>query len=350
MTPKQERLIAQYNKNPNTIEKIYNKDRGDMLQYFIGQGLLEYLDEEIFEDYLDLILNEKLNNASPENKMEVAKGIADKYLTDITFEDGKIYYDADITDLDQIFYDSRDGSRWIVNKVLGVNEDDWEPYSDVVGDYTFYDYCIETLTNENKMLLSNKLNTELPVVRVDSDIELLEEIAEEQGHEDYVELNVDLIYNRILDDKESTKFLLLKQTDIGHELMWRYTDAYNQATVDDFYKQVMNGIQSFFNSSTPGEWFTSKYVSQYTNKEVFSEKFRIDITNSFYDFLMKYFSNWKDNSRYNENIDYHGSYTQLIKMIIDWGELDTERISDEHYPDSDTVEKLYNEIIVGDII
>jgi hypothetical protein len=352
MTPKQERLIAQYNENPSTIEKIYNKDRGEMLQYFIQKDLLDYLDEEIFEDYLDLILYEKLNNASPENKMGVAAGIADKYLSDITFEYGKVYYDADLNDVDQIFYDGRGiGLRWIVNKILGVEGDDnWEPFQDVVDEYSFYDDCIETLTNENKMLLSNKLNDELSNVKVSSDTELLEEIAEEQGHEDYVELSTDLIYNRILDDKQSTKFLLLNQTNLGYDLMWRYNDAYNQVTVDDYYRQVMDGIQSFFNSSTHGERFTSKYISQYTNKEVFSEKFRIDITNSFYDFLMKYFSNWKDNTRYNENIDYHGSYTQLIKMLIDWGELDTEKISEDHYPYSRDVEKLYNEIIVGDVI
>ena len=123
MTPKQERLIAQYNENPDIIEKVYNKDRGEMLQYFIQKDLLDYLDEEIFEDYLDLILYEKLNNASPENKMEVAKGIADKYLSDITFEDGKVYYDADLNDVDQIFYDGRGiGQRWIVNKILGVEK------------------------------------------------------------------------------------------------------------------------------------------------------------------------------------------------------------------------------------
>ena len=140
MTDKQQRFIEKYNEDPELIEKVYNKDRGEMLKYIISKGLLEYVDEDIFEDYLDLVLYEKLNNASPENKMEIIKSITDKYLGDIVFEDGKIYYDADVDDIDQIFYDGRDGDRYIVNKVLASEDDWWEPYTDVVDNNSFYVY------------------------------------------------------------------------------------------------------------------------------------------------------------------------------------------------------------------
>ena len=184
----------------------------------------------------------------PADKMEIVKNIVDNYLNDIVFEGDKIYYDADKDDLDQIFYDGRDGDRYIVNKILSLDDDWWEPYSDVVDDRSFFNECIGELTNENKMLLSNRLNDELLDVKVNPNTDLLEEIAQEQGHEDYVLLDVDLIHDRILEDEETTKFLLLYETDLGNELMWRYNDAYNQVAVDGYYNQVMDGISTFFNS------------------------------------------------------------------------------------------------------
>jgi len=350
MTPIQEKLITKYNQNPERVELVYGKDRGEMLQYFIKLDLLKYIDEEIFEDYLDLVLYEKLNNAPPNEKMEIAKSIAEKYLSgDVVFEDGKIYYDADLDDIDQIFYDGRDGDRYIVNKILGNDDDWWEPYQDVVNDYSFHNDCVESLTDENKRLLSEKLYKETGG-RVVAYTDLLEEIAEEQGNEDYVDLSVELIYNRLLDDDETSKYLLNEETEIGNELKWRYNDAYNQVAVDEYYGQVMGGINDFFNSDKNPERYTSKYVSQYTNKEIFSEKLRIDITNSFYDILLKYLSYWKDAVDWNNNIDYYGTFSQIIKILIDWGELNTVSIRTDGYPDHRDVEKLYNEIIVGDVI
>ena len=349
MTDNQKKFVEKYNQNPELIEKVYNKDRGEMLKFIISQNLLDYVDEEIFEDYLDLVLYERLNNASPENKVKVMKSIAENYLNDIVFEGDKIYYDADKDDLDQIFYDGRDGDRYIVNKILSLDDDWWEPYSDVVDDRSFFNECIGELTNENKMLLSNRLNDELLDVKVNPNTDLLEEIAQEQGHEDYVLLDVDLIHDRILEDEDTTKFLLLDETDIGNELMWRYNDAYNQVAVDGYYNQVMNGISTFFNSDKNPERYVSKYVSKYTNKEVLTEKYRVDVTRSFYDFLMKYLSNWKD-SVWTGNIDYYGTFTLIIKILIDWGELDTVSIRTDDYADYREVEKVYNEIIVGDVI
>jgi hypothetical protein len=78
MTPNQEKLIKQYNQNPDLIEKVYNKDRGEMLQYFINQNLLDYLDEELFDDYLDLVLYEKLDSKKGEDRYNTAKNICRK--------------------------------------------------------------------------------------------------------------------------------------------------------------------------------------------------------------------------------------------------------------------------------
>ena len=111
----------------------------------------------------------------------------------------------------------------------------------------------------------------------------------------------------------------------------------------------MNGISTFFNSDKNPERYVSKYVSKYTNKEVLTEKYRVDVTRSFYDFLMKYLSNWKD-SVWDGNIDYYGTFSQIIKILLDWGELDTVSIRTDDYADYREVEKVYNEIIVGDVI
>lgn len=351
MTPKQEKFIEKYNENPDLIEGIYNKDRGQMLQYIMKMGLLDYVDESIFEDYLDLVLYEKLTSKEGEEKILVAKEIAEKYLnSEIVFEGNKIYYDASREDLLQIFDDGREGVRHVADKILSMDDDWWEPYQDVVDRNSFYNECVESLTNENKMLLSNKLNDELLDKQVSPETELLEEIAEEQGHPEYVNLSTDLIYNRILDDKDTSKYLLLDETEIGNEMMWRYGDAYNQAAIDEYHTKVMDGIKEFFETDSTPEPNTSVYKSQYTGKDTYYHFIRVDVTKTFIPMLVTYLSNWEDANRYNEDIAYFGSFTALVKQLLDWGELSHVYFRVDDYISYTDVEKVYNEIIVGDVI
>lgn len=351
MTPKQEKFIKKYNEYPEDIERVYNKDRGQMLQYIIKMGLLDYVDESLFEDYLDLILYEKLTSKEGQEKIEFSKEIAASYLnSEIVFEGNKIYYDVGRDDLLQIFDDGRDGVRYVAEKILSQDDDWWEPYQDVVDRNSFYNDCVESLTNENKMLLANKLNDDLLDKQISPETELLEEIAEEQGHPEYVYLSTDLIYDRILDDEDTSHYLLLDETEIGNEMMWRYGDAYNQAAIDEYYNEVMNGIKEFFETETPPEPHTNTYKSQYTGKETYYHFLRVDVTKSFLPMLISYLSNWQDANRYSENIDYFGSFTALIKQLLDWGELSPVSFRIDDYVDHRDVEKTYNEIIVGDVI
>lgn len=345
MTPKQENFIKKYNQNPDLIEKIYNKDRGEMLQYIIQQGLLDYVDEELFEDYTDLVLYEKLNNKEGDDKMNFLKEITDKYVSDVSFEGDKIYLHTDADFLSDLFKEYRDESpRYIANQILNLGDDWWEPYDNVVDKYSFYSSCIETLTPENKMLLANKLNDELLDLQISPETELLEEIAEEQGHPEYVNLSTDLIYDRILDDEETSEYLLLDETDIGNEMMWRYGDAYNQAAVDMYYGYVFDGIENFFNSDKKPEAIetTKKYYDGKTKTEL---SYKVDITRSYYDFILKYLSNWSNNVRWGQNIDYYGNLSSLISEMIKDGDLDEISFRASDYPDYDVVEVIYNQIL-----
>jgi hypothetical protein len=112
----------------------------------------------------------------------------------------------------------------------------------------------------------------------------------------------------------------------------------------------MDGIKGFFETDTPPEQNTYKYKSQYTNKEVEKEILRVDVTQSAIPTLVTYLSNWRDANRYNEDISYFGSYTALIKQLLDWGELSHTRFNVDDYVDYRDVEKIYNEIIVEDVI
>ena len=80
------------------------------------------------------------------------------------------------------------------------------------------------------------------------------------------------------------------------------------------------------------------------------EILRIDVTQSAIPTLITYLSNWKDANRYNEDIAYFGSYTALIKQLLDWGELSHTRFSVDDYVGYSEVVDTYNEIIVGDVI
>jgi len=344
MTPKQESFIKKYNQNPDLIEKVYNKDRGEMLQYIIQQELLDYVDEELFEDYTDLVLYEKLNSKEGDDKMNFLKEITDKYISDVSFEGDKIYLDTDADFLSDLFKEYRNESpRYVAKEILSSGDGWWEPYQNVIDRYSFYDNCIETLTPENLKLVAEKMNEEYSGEEVEPTTELLEEIAEEQDSET-VTLNTDLILNRILNDKDTAIKLLWKNSDVGNELTWRYDDAYNQAAVDMYHDYVFDGIENFFNSDKKPEaiYTTKKYYDGKTKTEL---SYKVDITRSYYDIILKHLSNWSHSVRWGQNIDYYGSLSSLISEMIRDGDLEEISFRADDYPDYRVVEELYNQML-----
>ena len=333
---KWQNILNSFNDDPEKVSEWFGKDVGEMIMFFIDKGFTNQLNEKTLEDYIDLILYYRLENS--ENKMETVKEIADEYLNDVTFENGKFFLETDPDNIVQLFRDdSRNtSSRYIAKSVL--NDDSWEPFDAYPQRSYFFDECISDLDTETKHMVANSLNDELLDSKIEPETELLSSIAERQGHPEYVELSTDVILE-IFEDEEST-LSIMDGTDLESTLSSSYNQAYNDAYTSEIYDQVYSEISNFFNSETPGskEYFN---VTGIYGKQLRREFFKIDITKSIYNFLDTYLSDWKRNWN---DITYHGDLMGLIiEMLDDSFEQITLRVSD--YPDFRDVAKNYNEIV-----
>lgn len=333
---KWENIINLFNDDPERVSEWFGKDEGEMIIFFIDKGFINQLDKKTFEDYIDLILYYSLEKS--ENKMEKVKEIADEYLRDVNFEDGRFFLETDTDNIVQLFRDDsrNSNSRHIAKSVF--DEDDWEPFDAYPQRSYFFDDCISNLNADVKYMVANNLNDELLDSKIEPETELLESIAERQGHPEYVELSTDIILE-IFNDEEST-LSIMDGTDLESILSSSYNQAYNDTYTSEIYNQVYSKISNFFNSETLGSKEYSN-VTGINGKQYSREFFKIDITNSIYDILNAYLSEWKSNWN---DIIYHGDLMGLIiEMLDDYFEEITLRVSD--YPNFGDVTKNYNEIV-----
>ena len=94
-------------------------------------------------------------------------------------------------------------------------------------------------------------------------------IASEQGHPDYVEVNMENV-KRIVDDKESMEELLNGPLgDLKSELYSIHSSSYNSAYEDDIYRSIWYELQDYVIG--PGEWLSKPHPYK-KNTEIQSNK------------------------------------------------------------------------------
>lgn len=331
------KIVDKFNEDPELTSKLFNKTIPEMLILFIDKNSITFIDESLVMDYLDLVLYHKLINS--DNKKELIKEICEKYFHDVFFEGDTPYLLVSRDDIPNIFDDrGRDTTaRWVAKSIF--SEDYWEPFDYYPDKDYFYDNCIESLDGENKYYVANAINDELLDSKIEPTTDLLEQIAEEQGHPEYLILSTDLIFN-IMEDEESFMDIAWP-TQVASELSSAYNSAYNDAYNSELYDEVYEGIMNFFNSPTRPEFTTVKTTGVH-GKEYITEYLQINLSNSLYDFIYRYLSMYNDTWN---NIDYFGNLFDMITELIDYGDLSyiDFRISD--YADSTEVDRNYNSLI-----
>jgi hypothetical protein len=332
-----EKIIDRFNDDPEFTSRLFNRTISEMLVLFIEKNVIELVDESVVTDYLDLVLYYKLT--SIENKKELIKEICDTYFNDVFFENDKPYLLVSRQDIPNIFDDyGRDSTaRWVAKAIF--SEDYWEPFDNYPNKSYFYDSCIETLNSDNKYYVANAINDELLDSKVEPTTDLLEQIAEEQGHPEYLILSTDLIFD-IMEDEESFMDIAW-ETQVASELSSAYNSAYNEAYSDELYNDVYDGIMNFFNSPTKPEITTVKSTG-INGKEYLSEYIQINISNSLYDFIYEYLSGYKDTYH---NIDYFGNLFDVIVELIAAGIFSYIDFRIPDYADSTKTDENYNSLI-----
>ena len=156
-----------------------------------------------------------------------------------------------------------------------------------------------------------------------------QEIAEEQGHPEYVTIDQSNI-DQVVDDEETMKELMdnSELEDLKSELYSIYGSAYNSAYEDELYEDVWGVLSTYFGE---GEWVTRPHIYK---KDTEVQKFRTPIHNfesNIFDFLQE-----NKGISYG-TLEYWGSYLGMLK-----NEIDCLSVYAPDYPDSRKVDKNIN--------
>ena len=255
-----------------------------------------------------------------------------KIMGDVIVEDGKAFWQGDRSDLAQLFCDGRryDMSQDTVEKILSHEGDIWDSYSNTTDDV--YRDVIEELNSKNIERLKEYIIDELKGKRLSPETEEMESIATEQGHNDYWEMNTDVVA-RIIDDEESMNSLLDDELpDLRSELFSIHSNAYNSAYETSVYDEVFNELKEYFDMDN-GKWVMVNHPYK-QNTQI--DKFRVPILN-FEERINNYLYNNKDYGSRN-TLEYYGSFIDTMAE-----ENECLHAQPPDYPDHRLVDKNINE-------
>lgn len=332
----------------NFINLYLNGDSDEFFKLIDKVGIID--DDKIYESLIESMSMSYLSHKYNSNPKQTVNYIINEYFGDIKEINGRYILELGEREDLSLFF-KNDGGRDISSKELAkkiLGEDWFEPFYDSLQDV--YDEVIEVLTPENLKLLAEKINAELSGSKVEPETSLLGDIAEDQGHPDYVELSVDLLLNTIFEEKESTKYILNREAvDTSSELYSLYHNAYNTAYVDEKWEQVSNELKSLLSIDNMGEWQT-KTVKGYDGKERKINNYFIDVTNIVDESIKETLdSRYVDD--YRNEFEYYGSFESFIEYIINEDIIEGGSISIGYYdyPDSSKVDEYINDLF-GDYL
>jgi hypothetical protein len=255
------------------------------------------------------------------------------YLGDVELKNGKFYLVLKSRDeLSEIFCDStRSGSsRDVAERILDEDGEFYEAYDNSTNDV--YNDVIEELTPQNLQRLCDLVLFELKDVNVETKTELLENIAEEQNHPEYVIVDTNNV-KQIVEDEETMNFLLKNYLgDIKSNLYSIHNNAFNGAYNDMLWEEVWNELSRYFIGK--GEYVAKQVSSKDPQKT--AQYFEIEIRD-FESNILEYLNN---NSKYGNTgtLYYQGNYTEVLKE-----DFDCLRLGLPDYPDFRKVDKYINE-------
>jgi len=254
------------------------------------------------------------------------------FLDDVELKNGKFYFESrNKEDLAYVFCDgNRYSSRDIAERVLDDDGDYYEPYDNTTNDV--YNDVIEELTPQNLQKLCDLILFELKDVNVETETELLENIAEEQNHPEYVIVDNNNV-RQIVEDEETMNFLLKNHlSEIKSNLYSAHHSAFNSAYNDEVWEEVWSELQTYFIGK--GE-YVSKQVS-WKEPEKTVEYFQIEIAN-FESNIMDYLENNKPYGN-SGTLQYQGTYVNILQQ-----DFECLKLGLPDYPDSRKVDKYLNE-------
>jgi len=317
---------------------------GKFVDLLEKQNLLHHINplNRVWDEFGNYLLYKKIEQ-DPSYVWE----IIDKKLSDI-IKIGDIYYfDTSAEELASFFNTSRnDISEDSIASIIDGSYDndvfDWNLTDDEYRD--IYD----ELTPENKKLVNERIREELTKKgALDVNSKLLEKIGLEQNR-GYVTLDDDII-TRILEDNETMKYVINRELDdIRSDLYSIYSGCYNGVISNSWYGDIMSELVGEVIDNTTFEEYS--YQKQVRDKDGYKKRTvyarRYPVTECVFSLVKDWIYENKDSTWNEDTIDYHGSYSSLLKASISNGLRENIRVPHlDDYADYRQVSKCVNDNI-----
>lgn len=311
------------------------------------ENLLKYMNpfDPMWEDNQNMVFY-----VFYENNTSFIWEIVKKYLSDVIEENGKYYVKADADDLSGYFNTSyRDEiSREGIESIIS-GEHNYDPFYDV-SDNVYRD-VYDDLTHENQQKVKQTIKNdllELKQMDVNSRTPVLfDEIANEQGHEDYIELTPEII-DRLLDDENCIEYIILEESnEVNQDLYSLYSGCYDSVIKDSWYYDIMKELEGYVIDDSKRLDYTYEKLTydkegNPQKKKAYGDKY--EATNCIYDVVSEWLSENKDTNRH--SVEYFGTYKGLLQSLVDDGVRDSLRVPRlDEYPSHREVIKCVNESI-----
>jgi len=360
-----EEIIEEFNEgNWGGISKIFNNKIEVFLSFILRKGLIDelnlsnipydnvpsfdflvktkILDKFEYKDIPEILENDFLLykiQQDPETWLEWVSG---NLITDVEKKsDGYYLFLRDREELAELFDDSgRDATaKDVAERVL--QEDYYEDFYDSTNNV--YRDVIDELDPENIIKLKNYIfreigNVELSLENYDS--EFFEGLSEEQGTEGYFIIKEEDLGELIKDEDAMNELLSDDLSELKSELYSIYNNAYNGAYQSELYSLIWSELDRYFVGRIIDQQIQSGEKTKWL-QYVKIRDFKSDVIKFLSDRL---------GSEYNEDkLDYHGSYTGMMKQLMDEDVYDWLDFRIPDYPDFRLVNKDINDIF-GDYI
>lgn len=233
--------------------------------------------------------------------------ILDLFSGEISLEDdGRVFLTlGDRGDLSELFCDGYRNSlsQKSIRAILD-GENDWGRFDTTT--VNVYRDVIEDLSPKNQQILYQRILNDFQeeTEKILPETELLEEIAQEQGHNDFVELTEGNI-SRIFSDEDSALSVLGILKNLESDLYSVHSSAYNSAYESELYQEVMDSMSYFFVGN--GDWVSKTSPKDPTKTQYL---FKIEV-NDYYGLMKKYFDEMRREDD-DHTVDYQGTFMNVL--------------------------------------
>ena len=298
------------------INRYMNGDKDSFFDLVEKFGLLQ--NSGTYESVIEMFPMTYLRKSYIDDREKTIDNIVSTY-SDITKKGDKYFLTlGERADL-STFFKSDDGNREssssdMVRNILSEDGDWFEPFQDVT--QNLYTDVIEELNEKNKFLLAKSISEELSGTQISPETELLENIAQDQGHPNYVEVKDPLLVMDILEEDEtSIKVLLDEASEVSGNLYSLHHNSYNTAYTDEKYNEIMSEVKHLLEIDNSGDWET-KTITNHKGEEKTIYNYIVEVTKFIPHLFSSIFNDDYQLDDYRNVFEYYGDFEDLTKEMI----------------------------------